>query len=178
MAPVKRVFMVNGKPFYPLGRHRIYMGGYSVRDEAEIEANFKATKYTNGNTVCLAIFWDQLEPEEGKFDFSSIDTIIKIARRYELRLIFLWFASSKNGVMDYAPAWMKSKPEIYKRATAKNGTKLWVLSTQCKASLEADKKAFTALCAYLKKTDSTEQTVVGLQVENEPGIRAGSSSRI
>jgi hypothetical protein len=170
MAAVKRVFKVNGKPFYPLGRHRIYMGGYSVRDEAEIETNFKATKFTNGNTVCLAIFWDQLEPEEGKFDFSSIDTVIKIARRYDLRLIFLWFASSKNGVMDYAPAWMKSKPEIYKRATALNGTKLWVLSTQCKANLEADKKVFAALCEHLKATDSTEQTVIGLQVENEPGI--------
>jgi len=40
------------------------MGGYSVRDEAEIEANMKAAKLINGNTVCLAIFWDQLEPEE------------------------------------------------------------------------------------------------------------------
>ena len=41
MTDNKRLFTVNGKPFYPLGRHRIYMGGYSVRDEAEIEANFK-----------------------------------------------------------------------------------------------------------------------------------------
>ena len=44
MASNKRLFTVNGKPFYPLGRHRIYMGGYSVRDEAEIEANLKAAK--------------------------------------------------------------------------------------------------------------------------------------
>ena len=170
MANNKRLFIVNGKPFFPVGRHRIYMGGYSVRDEAEVEANFKTSKLSHGNTVCLAIFWDQLEPEEGKFDFSSIDILIKIARRYELKLILLWFATSKNGVMDYAPAWMKSNPQRYKRVTALNDTKLWVLSTHCQANLEADKKAFTALCKHLKAKDSTEQTVISLQVENEPGI--------
>ena len=121
MTDNKRLFTVNGKPFYPLGRHRIYMGGYSVRDEAEIEANFKTAKLTNGNTVCLAIFWDQLEPEEGKFNFSSIDTLISIARRYELKLIFLWFATWKNGVMDYAPAWMKADSKRFKRVTASYG---------------------------------------------------------
>jgi len=72
MTEVKRLFKVDGKPFFPLGRHRIYMGGYSVRSESEIEENLKAATLTNGNTVCMAIFWDQLEPAEGKFDFSSL----------------------------------------------------------------------------------------------------------
>jgi len=45
---------------------------------------------------------------------------------------------------------------------------------QCKANLEADKKVFAALCEHLKATDSTEQTVIGLQVENEPGILAAT----
>ena len=170
MAGNKRLFTVNGKPFYPLGRHRIYMGGYSVRDEAEIESNFKAAQLINGNTVCLAIFWDQLEPEEGKFDFSSIDTIVSIARRYELKLIFLWFATWKNGVMDYAPAWMKADSKRFKRVVASNGKNVWVLSSHFRANLEADKKAFGALCKHLRDFDSVEQTVIGLQVENEPGI--------
>ena len=165
----KRLFIVNGKPFFPLGRHRIYMGGYSVRDETEIEINLKASKLTNGNTVCLAIFWDQLEPEQGKYDFTSIDTLIKVSRRCDLKLIFLWFATSKNGVMDYAPSYIKSNPQLYKRVTASNGKSLWVLSTHCKANLDADKACFTALCKHLKEVDSTEQTVIALQVENEPG---------
>ena len=71
MVKNKRLFIVNGKPFFPLGRHRIYMGGYSVRNETEIETNFKASKLTHGNTVCLAIFWDQLEPEEGNMIFRA-----------------------------------------------------------------------------------------------------------
>ena len=45
-------------------------------------ANFKASKLTHGNTVCLAIFCDQLEPEEVKFDFSCIDCLVPIARRF------------------------------------------------------------------------------------------------
>jgi len=170
MANKKRLFTVNGNPFYPLGRHRIYMGGYSVRDEAEIEENFKTAKLINGNTVCLAIFWDQLEPEEGKFDFSSVDTIISLARKYDLKLILLWFATWKNGVMDYAPAWMKADAKRFKRVIATNGKPIWVLSSHCQANLEADKKAFNALCQHLKDTDRKEQTVIGLQVENEPGI--------
>jgi len=170
MAEIKRIFMVDGKPFFPLGRHRIYMGGYSVRSESEIEENLKAAKLTHGNTVCMAIFWDQLEPEEGKFDFSSVDVVIKIARKYELKLIFLWFATWKNGVMDYAPEYMKANPQRYRRVVASNGKSIWVLSSHCKANLEADIRAFTALCKHLKAVDNKDHTVIGLQVENEPGI--------
>lgn len=170
MAAVKRIFKVNGKPFYPLGRHRIYMAGYHVRNEIEIEAHFKATKLCNANTVCLAIFWDQLEPEEGKYDFSSIDTLIAIARKYDIKLILLWFATWKNGVMDYAPNYIKTNPALYKRVIAPTGNSIWVLSSHCQATLEADKKAFAALCKHLKTFDGKEQTVIGLQIENEPGI--------
>jgi hypothetical protein len=170
MAASKRLFIVNGKPFFPFGRHRIYMGGYSVRNEVEIEVNFKAAKVIHGNTVAMAIFWDQLEPEEGKFDFSSIDTLVTIARRYELKLIFLWFATWKNAVMDYAPAWMKSNPCRFKMVISPIGDSIWALSSHCQANLDADKKAFTALCKHLKAMDSVEQTVIALQIENEPGI--------
>ena len=170
MTTIKRVFKVNGKPFYPLGRHRIYMAGYHVRDESEIELNFKASKLCNANTVCFAIFWDQLEPEEAKFDFSSVDQAIKLARKYDLKLILLLFATWKNGVMDYAPEYMKTNPKKYKRVIAPTGNTIWVLSSHCKATLEADKRAFAALCKHLKAFDGKEQTVIGLQVENEPGI--------
>ena len=75
--------------------------------------------------------------------------------------------------MDYAPAWVKSNPKRFKRVLAPDGSDLWVLSSYCKANLEADKKAFAALCKYLKAKDGAEQTVIGLQVENEVGITGG-----
>ena len=92
----------------------------------------------------------------------------------ELKLIFLWFATWKNGVMDYAPAWMKADAKRFKRVVATNGKPIWVLSSHCRANLEADKNAFKALCRHLKDIDSAEQTVIGLQVENEPGTSAAT----
>ena len=62
------------------------MAGYVARDEAEIEANLKASKECHGNTVCHAIFWDEIEPEEGKFDFSSIDTVIRSCPEIRLKI--------------------------------------------------------------------------------------------
>ncbi len=169
MTAVNRIFKVKGQPFFPLGRHRIYLGGYVARDAAEIEAYMQASTACRGNTVSHAIFWDEIEPAEGMFDFSSVDTSIALARKYNLKIIFLWFATWKNAVMDYAPEWMKADPQRFKRVICPTGKSIWVLSSHCQANLEADKKAFAALCKHLKDTD-TEQAVIGLQVENEPGI--------
>ena len=170
MTEVKRVFIVNGKPFYPLGCESLYVSGYSVRNESETDEAFKAVKDAHCNTSMIDIYWDQLNPREGEYDFSSVDVLIAGARRYGLKLILLWFATWKNGNMDYAPVWVKNNPQRFKRVKSPTGRELWTLSPHCPANLEADKTAFTALCKHLKVKDSTEQTVIGFQVENEPGI--------
>jgi hypothetical protein len=167
MTEVKRVFKVNGKPFFPVGGQSSSSSAYN--DTESIPA-FEAVKLLHGNTLLTDVYWEVIEPEEGKFDFSSIDRLIANARRYGVKLILLWFATWKNGNMDYAPAWVKSNSKRFKRVLAADGSDLWVLSSYCKANLEADKKAFAALCKYLKARDGAEQTVIGLQVENEVGI--------
>ena len=173
MKNVRRVFMVDGKPFFPLGAEFLYVSGYSVRDQSETEASFKAVKSACGNTILIPIYWDQVEPEENKFDFTSVDSLLSLARRYDIKLILLWFATWKNGNMDFTPIWVKSNPQRFKRVLSATGQAIWVLSSHCEANLEADKKAFTALCGYLQAKDIAEHTVIGIQVENEPGI-AGS----
>ena len=170
MAEIKRLFMVDGKSFFPIGAEFLCQTGYSARDEAEIEEAFKAIKTATGNTGEFPVFWDQVEPEEGKYDFSSVDTLISIARKYEVKLILVWFATWKNGTMDFAPAWVKTNPKRFKREKASDGKDIWVLSSHCPATLEADQKVFTALCKHLKAKDAAEHTVIGLQVENEPNI--------
>jgi hypothetical protein len=115
------------------------------------------------------VYWEHIEPEEGKFDFTLVDNLIAKAKRYGVKLILLWFATWKNGNMDYAPDWVKSNPKRFKRVTSASGMELWTLSPHCKANLEADKKAFTAFCKYLKAKDY-DRTVIGVQVENESGI--------
>ena len=167
MTTVKRVFKVKGKPFYPVCGQSYNDGGYNV---SESEICFKAVKLFNGNTAVIPVYWLQIEPEEGKFDFTSVDTLLTSARRYGLRLILLWFATWKNGNMDYTPGWVKTNPKRFMRALSPIGHELWVLSSYCKANLEADKKAFTALCTHLKAKDGAEQTVIGIQVENEPAV--------
>jgi len=40
----------------------------------------------HGNTVEIAVYWDEIEPEEGKFNFASMDKLLALARRTGLRL--------------------------------------------------------------------------------------------
>jgi hypothetical protein len=72
--------------------------------------------------------------------------------------------------MDYAPKWVKTDTKRFKRVKAESGKDVWDLSSHCKANMEADKKAFVALCKHLKAKDGAERTVIAIQIENEQGI--------
>ena len=80
MTNVKRVFTIDEKPFYPLGCESLYLAGYSVRKEAETEAAFKAVKDAKCNTAMIDIYWNQLNPKEGEYDFTSIDALVASTR--------------------------------------------------------------------------------------------------
>jgi len=167
MTAVKRVFMVDGKPFFPVSGQAHNDAGYN---DLESEHFFKTIKAAHGNCLTIPVYWLQVEPEEGKFDFAGVDALIASARRYGVRLILLWFATWKNGNMDYVPLWVKSDKKRFKRVMLPTGGDLWNLSSHCKASLDADKKAFNTLCKHLKAIDGAEHTVIGIQLENESGI--------
>jgi len=109
MSEVKRVFKVNGKPFFPIGAEGVFSGGYTVK-QGEEEFPFKSLKAMHGNSIAIPVNWDQIEPVEGKFDFTSVDSLIANARKYDLRLILLWFATWKNAAMEFAPSWVKTIP--------------------------------------------------------------------
>jgi beta-galactosidase GanA len=167
MAPIHRVYQVNGQPFFPLGGQSINQAG---ANPAEAETAFRAVKALHGNTLLIPVYWEYIEPQEHRFDFRSVDALIASARHHGLRLILLWFATWKNGNMDYAPAWVKENPSRFQRVIDAAGEALWVLSSHCAATRQADTKAFMALCAHLRDVDAAERTVIGLQIVNEPGI--------
>ena len=167
MSNIKRVFKRKGKPFYSLGGQSKNSSGYN---EVESEAAFKVVKLLHGNTLEIPIYWNQVESEEGNFDFTTVDMLLASARRNKVNLILLWFATWKNGTMDYTPTWVKTNPQRFKRVMSPTGKTIWVLSSHCQANFEADAKAFVALCNHLKLKDDAEGTVIALQVENEPGI--------
>jgi beta-galactosidase GanA len=57
------------------------------------------TKLTtmNMNTVLGSVSWEQIEPTEGKFDFTSLDRVLLDARAHGLHVVLLWFGNFKNG---------------------------------------------------------------------------------
>lgn len=120
------------------------------------------------NTVEIPIYWEQFEPKPGRFDYSVMETIITQARERNLRLILLWFATWKNGSNHYMPQWMKLDPERYPNIIGADGQQVDSPSPFSQATLEADKKAFTAFMQHLKQFDP-QHTVIMVQVENEPG---------
>jgi hypothetical protein len=124
----------------------------------------------NLNSVIASVSWELVEPEAGKFDFALVDSIIAGAKKENLKLVLIWFASWKNGGSIYMPSWIKSDYKKYPRVKDERGNSLEILSTFGNASCEADAEAFAALMKHIKEVDSANQTVVMMQVENEMGL--------
>ena len=167
MTTVRRPFTVDGKPFFSLGGQSRNSSGYN---RSEAERAFYALKLLHGNTLEIPVYWEQVEPEEGVFDWSSVDTLLAMARENGVRLVLLWFGTWKNGNMEYVPAWVKCAPERFQRVINPYGNPVWVLSSHCDANYQADLRAFTGLMAHLKAQDGERGTVIAVQIENEPGI--------
>ena len=65
----------------------------------------------------MPVYWEQLEPQQGHFDYTVVDTLLAQAREHQVRLVLLWFGTWKNGSPHYMPEWMKLAPERYPRMT-------------------------------------------------------------
>jgi Domain of unknown function (DUF5597)/Beta-galactosidase len=159
--------VVQGKPFLMIAGelHNSTCGGFEY-----MRPVWKKLAAKNLNTVIATVSWELVEPEEGKFDFALVDSMIAGAREANLKLGLIWFGSWKNAGSVYIPSWVKKDYETYPRARDENGKPLEILSTFGDASCEADARAFAALMRHIKETDAREQTVVMVQVENEIGV--------
>jgi len=124
----------------------------------------------HANTVLAPVTWELLEPVEGTYDFGQLEAMVRTARKHQMKLILLWFGSWKNGVSQYAPAWVRQDTVRFPRADDANGRPMSALSTFGQPSRDADKTAFTAMMKHLRKIDEQENTVIMVQVENESGL--------
>ena len=163
---VKQLY-VNDKPFLILGGE---LGNSSSSTVEYMQPIWPKLKSMNLNTVLAPVYWELVEPEEGKFDFNLIESLIQNARKNDIKLVFLWFGAWKNSMSCYAPYWVKKDQKRFPRATNKNGVGQEILSPFSENNLTSDIKAFRALMTYIKKIDAKEQTVIMIQVENEIGM--------
>jgi Domain of unknown function (DUF5597)/Glycosyl hydrolases family 35 len=158
--------LVDGAPY-------LILGGQVHNSSAwpsELPAVWKSLAELHANTVEAPAYWEQIEPQKGRFNWDNVDAIVKGAREHNLHVVLLWFGTWKNGNMHYVPDWVKTDTKRFPRVIRADGEPIDVLSANSRSNLDADKAAFVALMRHLKDLDATEHTVLMVQVENESGI--------
>jgi beta-galactosidase GanA len=159
--------IVDGRPFLILGGE---LGNSSASHRAWLQPRWQRMKAMHLNTVLAPVSWELIEPEEGRFDFATLDWLIEDARANDLRLVLLWFGSWKNSMSTYVPAWVKRDERRFPRTTGPDGRAQEILSAFAPATRDADARAFAALMRHLRQVDGTRHTVIMVQVENEVGF--------
>ena len=161
------------------GRHALYVDGapyLMLGGQAHNSSNYPAMlpvvwptiRAIHANTLEIPVAWEQIEPVEGKFDFSWVDTLIPQARENKVRLVLLWFGTWKNTGPAYAPEWVKADSKRFPHMTTKDGKQHYIHTPLGRNTLEADKRAFVALMRHIREIDP-DHTVIMVQPENEVG---------
>ncbi len=159
--------IVNDKPFLMLGGE---LGNSSASTVESMNPIWEKLKAMHLNTVLVPVYWELLEPEEGKFDYTLLQDLILDARKNHIKMVFLWFGAWKNSMSSHAPAWVKRNEERFPRAKDDKNQSQEILTPFSENNLQADLKAYEKLLTFLRDFDKTEQTVIMIQVENEIGM--------
>ena len=159
--------VVNDRPMLMIGGE---LGNSSASTPEDVKRTFSHLHKMGLNTVLVPVSWELIEPQEGEFDMGTLDVILSEARHNELKVVLLWFGVWKNSMSCYAPEWFKRDVKRFPRAHTSEGVPVEEASSLSKNVLEADKRAFCHVMAYLRDHDALEQTVIMVQVENEIGM--------
>ena len=183
--------IVDGKPFLALSGELANSTATSLEYMKMVWPKLVAAKV---NTVLAGVTWNQIEPQEGKFDFSVLDGVIQGARSHNMRLMLLWFGSWKNGLSSYPPDWLKKDFDRFPRALMIGDKTPWpvlggsrteitgssyieLLSAFSDANRDADAHAFAAMMRHIKAVDGQQHTIIMIQVENEVGMQGDTRDR-
>ena len=160
----RHALFVDGAPF-------LVMAGQCNNSSAwpsTLPGVWSAIERLGANALEAPVYWEQFEPEAGRYDTTIVDTMLRQAREHHVRLVLLWFGTWKNGSSHYEPLWVKANPELSPKIIGKSGLRVDSPSPHSATALAADSKAFAALMRHLKAADSPH-TVILVQVENESG---------
>ena len=159
--------IVDDKPFLILGGE---LGNSSFTSLEYMEPVWPKLKTMNMNTVLAPVYWELIEPAEGKFDFELLDQLVKEARNNDLKIVLLWFGSWKNSMSSHAPSWVKKNQPRFPRIKDDKGISHEILTPFSENNLQADLKAYQALMSHIKTIDSDDHTIIMVQTENEIGM--------
>jgi beta-galactosidase GanA len=159
--------VVDGKPFLILGGE---LGNSSASSAPYMQPHWPRLKAMHLNTVLAPVYWELIEPAEGKFDWSSVDALLRDARGHDLKLVILWFGAWKNSMSTYVPSWVKRDAARFPRVQVADGSSVEILSAFSKNTLDADTRAFGSFLQHVAQVDSHDDTVLMVQVENEIGM--------
>ena len=159
--------VVEGRPLLMRAGEFDNSNGSSV---ASMRAIWPRLVKMNLNTALVPVYWELLEPEEGRYDFTLVDSMIRAARELELKLVLLWFGTWKNSMSCYVPCWIKADQKRFPRSRTRAGEAQEILTPFSEENLRSDRRAFAALLRHIRAVDQVHQTVVMVQVENEIGM--------
>ena len=159
--------IVDGAPFLILGGE---LGNSSASSVEYLRPLWPRLRAMHLNTVLAPVYWELVEPMEGRFNFATVDSLLTDARANDMRLVLLWFGSWKNSMSSYVPAWVKTNQTRFPRTEATRGRGQEILSPFVAANVQGDSRAFAALMRHLHSVDGARHTVIMVQVENEIGM--------
>ncbi len=166
--------IVDGSPFLVLGGETANTASSSLDYMATVWPRLAKMHL---NTGLIGLAWDWIEPEEGRFDFTTLDGLLRQAREQKMRVVIVWFGSWKNGLSSFAPAWVKRDQQRFPRVRIKSGKSVEILSVFNNAARDADARALTAVMRHVRENDP-QHTVIMVQIENEVGILGDSRDRL
>jgi beta-galactosidase GanA len=146
------------------------LGNSSASSAAYLAPHWPRLRQMHLNTVLAPVSWELIESVEGRFQWESVDSLLKAARAHDLKLVLLWFGAWKNSMSTYVPSWVKRDQGRFPRAQLQSGQSVEILSVFAQQTRDADARAFAALMAHLKSVDADKNTVLMVQVENEVGM--------
>ena len=172
------------KPFYVRG---IEVGFWDTRrgGTTDYDKVFDAYNKLNANTVMFMIHWSDIEPQDGKFDFSYTDDIVEKAKRHDLKIVWVLFMheqfdmpflpdpekqwmynlDTRDGV-NYAIQWVKYENGDISKDIATQREKKDSEIMPCYSNPKVYSRIIRMLCRLAARyTDS--QTVIGIQIGNE-----------
>jgi beta-galactosidase GanA len=159
--------VVGGKPMLLIAGE---LSNSAASSAAYMAPHWAKLRAMNLNAVLAPVSWELIEPVEGRYDWSSLDSMLREARANDLKLVLLWFGAYKNSMSTYVPGWVKRDQPRFPRAGLPNGQSVEILSTFGEETIRADARAYAAMMAHLKAVDGDRNTVVMVQVENEIGM--------